>query len=283
LDRRWIRSTAISCAFASCAIVAGPAFIGPAVAHADLFGIDFFRDCGQKDCDKKSELHHPRPGADVSPSSASTTASLATAEAPTAKIGSQPENISPPETAGARSVAGLAENVGVAESVGGGGGGLSRTNAIARAANLPRVSSAPVTRSIVIRGTPQPAERAPTFVPSAPPVAPSAVPLAAPPPVSPEPEGQQAPAAPPAPSPSTRQASGFPGHSDSAVTQISDNYRAGYAEHLRAATTSDIIAAAAPGVAGIAGFTLMGAYVGYRQARSVQRALLAPVPTSVLL
>jgi hypothetical protein len=41
--------------------------------------------------------------------------------------------------------------------------------------------------------------------------------------------------------------------------------------------------AAVPGVAGIAGFTLVGAYAGYRQAKALQRALLAPVPTSFLL
>jgi hypothetical protein len=38
-----------------------------------------------------------------------------------------------------------------------------------------------------------------------------------------------------------------------------------------------------PGVAGIAGFTLIGAFAGYRQAKAVQMALLAPVPTSFLL
>ena len=54
-------------------------------------------------------------------------------------------------------------------------------------------------------------------------------------------------------------------------------------EYLRAATTSDLFAAALPGVAGIAGFTLLGAYAGYRQARAVQAALLPPVPTRILL
>ena len=41
--------------------------------------------------------------------------------------------------------------------------------------------------------------------------------------------------------------------------------------------------AALPGVAGIAGFTLVGAYAGFRQAKALQRALLAPVPTRILL
>lgn len=273
MDGWRIRSTAISCAFASCAMLAGPGFVGTAIARADLFGFDFFGDC-----DKKSNQHHPRPGATVGGTpSARTTASVAAVEAPAAKIGSQPETVSAPDAAGVQSLAGVPGNVGVAEGFG--GGELSRTNAAARAGNLPRVSSAPVTRSIVIRGTP----RAPASVPSVPLQAPAVVPLAALPPVSPEPETQQAPAAPPVPSPSASHAKGFLGHSDSGVTQISDSYRAGYTEYLRAATTSDLIAAAAPGVAGIAGFTLVGAYVGYRQARALRRALLAPVPTSVLL
>lgn len=62
-----------------------------------------------------------------------------------------------------------------------------------------------------------------------------------------------------------------------------DSYRAGYAEYLRSASTGDLIVEALPGVAGIAGFTLIGAYAGYRQARAVQKALLAPAPTSILL
>lgn len=44
-----------------------------------------------------------------------------------------------------------------------------------------------------------------------------------------------------------------------------------------------MILEALPGVAGIAGFTLVGAYAGYRQARAVQRALLAPAPPSIQL
>jgi hypothetical protein len=31
------------------------------------------------------------------------------------------------------------------------------------------------------------------------------------------------------------------------------------------------------------GFTVVGAYAGYRQAKALQKALLAPVPTSILL
>lgn len=67
------------------------------------------------------------------------------------------------------------------------------------------------------------------------------------------------------------------------TTKIPDTFRVGYAEYLRAATNGDILAAALPGAAGIAGFTLIGAFAGYRQARGLQRALLAPVPTRILL
>ncbi len=65
--------------------------------------------------------------------------------------------------------------------------------------------------------------------------------------------------------------------------RIPDSFRVGYAEYLRSATTSDLLVAALPGVAGIAGFTLIGAYAGYRQARAVQAALLPAVPTQIVL
>ncbi|MFY9917197.1 MAG: hypothetical protein WAL26_02205, partial [Mycobacterium sp.] len=74
-----------------------------------------------------------------------------------------------------------------------------------------------------------------------------------------------------------------PADSHRPSVKIPDSFRVGYAEYLRAATTSDLFAAAVPGVAGIAGFTLIGAFAGYRQAKALQRALLAPVPTSILL
>ena len=74
-----------------------------------------------------------------------------------------------------------------------------------------------------------------------------------------------------------------PAESSPMPTKIPDSFRVGYPEYLRAATISDLFFAALPGVAGIAGFTVLGAYAGYRQARAVQAALLAPVPTSILL
>ena len=265
-------------------MVAGPGIVGTAVAHAGFFGIDFLFG----DDDKKSDMHHPRPGADAGAQSSRKTAGIAAAEAPTAKVGSLPENVGAPETAGARSFAGVPENVVIAEGLGGGGGGgISRTNSAVRARNLPRVSSAPVTRSVVIRGIPRTASPAgtpaPAFAPPSVPQAPVVAPLAAPPPVSPEPEGRPAPAAPPAPSPSTSQAKDPLAHSNTGVPSIPDSYRAGYAEYLRSATTTDLLVEALPGVAGIAGFTLIGAYAGYRQAKGLRRALLAPAPTTILL
>jgi hypothetical protein len=260
-------------------MAAGPGFVGAAQAHAILgIGPDWLDIFGDN---KKSALHHPRPDGEASAQTSRTTASLTTAgiaaaEAPTAKVGSLPENGDAREFA-------AAENVGIAESVGG-GGGLSQAATSVRTGNLPRVSSAPVTRSIVIRGAPRSADNAARAVVSpAVPQAPVIVALAAPPPVAPEPVGRPAPAAPPAPSPSAPQAKDPLAPSDSGATPIPDSYRVGYAEYLRSATTDDLFMAALPGVAGIAGFTLVGAYAGYRQAKALQRALLAPVPTRILL
>ncbi len=264
-------------------MAAGPGFVGAAQAHAILgIGPDWLDIFGD---DKKSDLHHPRPDAEVSAQASRTTASrttagIAAAEAPAAKVGSLPEN------GNARELA-AAENVGVPESVGrGGGGGLPAANTAVRTGNLPRVSSAPVTRTIVIRGAPRSADSAapvPAFVSPAQPQTPAIVALAAPPPVAPEPAGRPAPAAPPAPSPSAPPAKDPLAPNDSGAARIPDSYRVGYAEYLRSATTDDLFMAALPGVAGIAGFTLVGAYAGYRQATALKRALLAPVPTRILL
>jgi hypothetical protein len=261
-------------------MIAGPGVVGAAQAHAILgLGPDWLDIFGG---DKKSDMHHPRPGSEVSADASPTTARVASAEAPTARAsaieaptakgGSLPENVSVP--------------TGLAQSGGGGGGGLPRTNIAVRSGNLPRVSSAPVTRSVVIRGAPRsanPAETIPAFVSPTVPQAPAVVALAAPPPVAPEPAGRPAPAAPPAPSPSVPQAKDPLAPSDSGAARIPDSYRVGYSEHLKSATTGDLFMAALPGVAGIAGFTLVGAYAGYRQAKALQRALLAPVPTRIVL
>jgi hypothetical protein len=261
---------------------------GTAVAHAGIFGIDFFGD------DHKSRQHHPRPGSDTGAQESGTVASAAAvAGPPVAKIGSEPvsaSRVSAPESVAAASApeamttAGAPESlsrVGVPESVArnaGGGGAISRSIGMGRASNLPPVSTAPATRSVVIRGlqggggTP-----APSFVPRSP----ISVPLAAPPPAPQGPDGRPAPAAPLSPSPQSPFVN-IPGAPiASGVAQLPNSFRAGYHEYLRTASTTDLFVAALPGVAGIAGFTLVGAYAGYRQARSVQKPLLAPVPTSV--
>lgn len=260
MDQAWIRNTVIGCAFASCAMVAGPGVAGVAVAHAGLLGIgpDFgLLDhlFGHRDR-KKSDQHHPRPGTDTGLQAERSTTSLAAAEvaAPTAKFGSQPEAVAIP---GVRS-----------------GNDWARAAVAPRAANLPRVSTKPSTRTVVIRApqaTQSPISTTrPPFVALQLPPPPAAVPLAAPPPIPPT----------PAQSP---QVNGPLAPSHSTAGRAPDSFRVGYDEYLRTASTTDLFVAAIPGVAGIAGFTLVGAYAGYRQARAVQRALLAPVPTSILL
>jgi hypothetical protein len=113
---------------------------------------------------------------------------------------------------------------------------------------------------------------------------PATVPVVVMPPAAP---ALEAPAPLGLPVTTTRQPgpSGLMGPADSLSppTKIPDSFRVGYAEYLRAATTTDLLAAALPGVAGIAGFTLLGAFAGYRQAKAIQEALLAPVPTRILL
>ena len=146
--------------------------------------------------------------------------------------------------------------------------------------------SAPITRNIVIRGAPSAASPAGTpiqeFVPPALRQGTGGVPLAVPAPSPPVPEGRPAPAGPPAPAPAPRTENPL-APNNSGGGRIPDSFRVGYAEYLRAATATDIFVAAMPGVAGIAGFTIIGAYAGYRQAKAVQAALLPAVPTRILL
>ncbi len=148
-------------------------------------------------------MHHPRPGSEVSAQSTRSAAGLAAAEAPTAKIGSAPENDSVPESTAMRSIASAPESVVTAQTAGG-GGGVPGVNTAGRATNLPRVSSAPVTRSVVIRRSPQAAGSIPAYLPPSP-QSPSVVALAAPPSDSVEPEASQRPAGPLAPSPTAPQ------------------------------------------------------------------------------
>ncbi len=180
--------------------------------------------------------------------------------------------------------------------------------------SLAAVSTAPSTRNVVVRGKLPAVQADPKVVPAASlvpvaeapavalgapmvevvPAAPAAVaprmpvvvPLAVPPPLpaappvrSPAPEAVPVPATiEPGPGSQIAPADSYP-----PPTKIPDSFRVGYGEYLRAATTTDLFAAALPGVAGIAGFTLLGMYAGYRQARAVQAALLPAVPTQFLL
>jgi hypothetical protein len=192
-------------------------------------------------------------------------------------------------------------------------GGGKKTAGSATTARVNSVSTAPSARSVVIRSNAPVAQSLPAVqpavsltpvrevpastlgspvarsVPSAPPPAatppaPAALPGVATPPAAPvvvAPAPQAAPITPTTqPRPSAR-----PGGADGLTpkAKIPNTFRVGYAEYLRTATTADIMMAALPGAAGIAGFTIVGAYAGYRQAKALQEALLAPVPTSVLL
>ena len=262
-------------------MIVGPGVVGIAESHA-ILGIgpdihDIFDLFG--DDDDKSAMHHPRPGSEEFSAQAARTVGITTADAgpPVSTFGSVPE-----------SAARVAGGGGVPESGGraGGGGAVPRSPVAGRSSNLARVPSAPITRNIVIRGAQPAASPAripvPEFVPPAVRQGFGGVPLAVPPPSPPVSGGRPAPAGPPAaaPTPLTKNPLA-PGNSGSG--RFPESFRVGYAEYLRAATTTDLFVAALPGVAGIAGFTLLGAYAGYRQARAVQAALLPPVPTRILL
>jgi len=186
------------------------------------------------------------------------------------------------------------------------GSGPKSGSATGRVPSLAAVSTAPSAQSVVIRAKPPAAQAEPeissaTFdsvadapavamaapivesVPAAPEL-PAAVPFVAPLPAAPVIDGP-APRAVPVPStaepgPGRQMA---PAHRFSPPANIPESFRVGYAEYLRSATMSDLLVAAVPGVAGLAGFTMVGAFAGYRQARAVQAALLAPVPTRILL
>jgi hypothetical protein len=193
------------------------------------------------------------------------------------------------------------------------GGNSSKSGSGGTAGRLNAVSTAPSARSVVIRTEPSTAQPDSSAVPAAfiaPSEQPAAVALGshyvesvpqAPPPAAPAPVPVTVPLTvmPPAapaldvpaplglpvttanqPAPIGRMG---PAHSFAPPTKIPDSFRVGYAEYLRAATTTDLLAAALPGAAGIAGFTIIGAFAGYRQAKAVQKALLAPVPTRILM
>ncbi len=183
-------------------------------------------------------------------------------------------------------------------------GGNGKKSGAASGSTIRAVSTAPSTRSVIIHAKPAAAQResvalapaasfpattdapavalsAPAVeaIPAAPAPAAPAMPMTGPVFAPPPPEAM---AIPTTSKPEPGKATG-PVDRHAPPTRLPDSFRAGYDEYLRTATNSDLLAAALPGVAGIAGFTLVGAYAGYRQAKALQQALLAPVPTSILL
>jgi hypothetical protein len=138
-----------------------------------------------------------------------------------------------------------------------------------RAPNLAPVPTAPSTRSIVIRAEhpasvpAAPVAPAPVIVPPVVPPPPVVVPLA--------PAPAPSPAAPPSPVIQQPRTNHQPPLADSLSPQaIPESFRVGYADYLRAADVTNLLAVALPGVAGILAFTAAGGVVGYRQARAAQ-------------
>jgi hypothetical protein len=244
----------IGCAVACGALVAGPSLVGIAIANADLLGsggggggVDVL---GVDVLGGKAKAGGGA-GSTARVSTVSTEPSARSVVIHTRQPAAQPD----PTVRPAAFTAPVAE---------------APAAFIAPAAEAPAMAlSAPVADAI----------------PAAPPSMPVTAPLSIPPPAAPV-VGSPAPLAAPvvpstsAPRPGRRLG---PAVTDPRLTKVPDTFRVGYPEYLRRATNTDLLVAAVPGVAGIAGFTLVGAFAGYRQAKAVQQALLAPVPTSILL
>lgn len=166
---------------------------------------------------------------------------------------------------------------------GGGGGGAATSGRIGRAPNLAPVPTAPSSRQIVVRAQPpeasspegQPASVAPAVVAPVPPVAPPVIVLplpTLPEVVPPAPSGGGGvPAAPPV-TPSTPHVTvpnaQPPQPATPVINAIPETFRFGYADYLRASSTSDLVFAVLPGLAGLVLLTAAGGAVGFRQARA---------------
>jgi hypothetical protein len=244
-----LKRSAIGCAIACSALVVGPSLVGIAVANADALGLGG----GGGGIDVLGvDLLGSGPKAQKSSGAGGQTRAVSTA----------------PSTRSVVIRAKQAPAQPVAETV--------PAPAIVSAAYAPAtMMGSPVVEAI-------PAAPVPASMPP-----PAAVPLAGLPPLPaapairpPAPEALPVIPSTSAPGPGRPLA---PGNTSRPPTKIPDSFRVGYAEYLRSATNGDILAAALPGAAGIAGFTLIGAFAGYRQATAIQKALLAPVPTSFLL
>jgi hypothetical protein len=252
MNRPLMRS-AVGCAIACGAMVVGPAIAGAAVAKADLLGIGG----GGGGVDVL--------GIDVLGSGATTKWGSG---GPTTSRVTRPAAVSTAPSA--RTVVIRAERP-----------AAQPDQAVEPAASYLPVDYAPA----VALGAPM-VEVVPAAPAPAAPRMPAVVPLVVPPPLPaaplvrpPAPEAVPVPATiEPGPGSQIAPADSYP-----SPTKIPDSFRVGYEAYLRAATTTDLFVAAMPGVAGIAGFTLLGVYAGYRQARAVQAALLPAVPTRFVL
>lgn len=158
---------------------------------------------------------------------------------------------------------------------GGGAAGVPTNGNLGRAPGLAPVPTAPSSRTIVIRSAPPKAPTAPgpaiaaaPAVPAAPaPVAaPPAPVIAAPAPVAPPAGVPAAPSAPIMPAPRSEPPAAQP----LSVPAVPESFRLGYADYLRTASTSDLLFAVLPGLAGMLLMTAAGGAVGVRQARAAQ-------------
>ncbi|MCV7161277.1 hypothetical protein H7J55_27805 [Mycolicibacterium brisbanense] len=219
----------------------------------------------------------------------------------TLSAGSAPSTLSAGVGVAEASVSVPQVQVSIPSTGGGGGGGAATSGRIGRAPNLAPVPTAPSSRQIVIHAQPAEAPSAPRHAapeaappsiaaPSAPVVA-APVPPVAPPdmivlPLPPLPEvapaapsgGGGAHAAPPA-VPSAPQVTAPtaqpPQHVTSPINAIPETFRVGYADYLRVSTTTDLVFAVLPGLAGMVLLTAAGGAVGFRQARAA-RTLPSP-------
>lgn len=305
MDRSWVRNTAAGCAIACGAMVVGPGMAGTAVASAHLFGVDIHDLFDHKKKNKKSNpvarLGSHRAGG-VKNSGGALGPGAATGSKPeskiaTSKIGTNQVGVGEaPVTATRGSFAESPQSarvgtVGRAPSTvlsggtvqapaaavtsgvrGGGAAGAPINGNIGRAPNLAPVPTAPSGRAIVIRSAPSTIPAAPTPMIGAAPAAPVvAVPVVVPPTI-PAPTASPAGAPPvvanPPISPTPR--SEPPEAQILSTPAAPEPIRLGYADYLRAASTSELLLAVLPGLGGMLVMTAAGGAVGFRQARAAQ-------------
>ncbi|MGV0742783.1 hypothetical protein [Mycolicibacterium sp. XJ870] len=294
MDRSWMRNTAISCAIACGAMIAGPGVAGTAIASADLFGIDLdildiFDHKEKKKSDQGAKVAaqqnggtkrsggpgHPGPNKAQGPGQGS----VSRAAPGQADNAAESANVPGRSSFGGSA---LGQSPAAAVSGGGGGGGVPTNSNIGRAPNLAPVPTTPSNRGIVIRAEPPagpaagPAAAAGPAVPQAPVLAPPVVvppmPVVVPPlPVAPPGGAPGAPGAPSTNPPTVNLPNSEPPRPDSLPPNaVPESFRIGYADYLRTASTTDLLFAALPGLAGMVLLTAAGGAVGFRQARAAQ-------------